>query len=218
MPPRWPDLDSRRCLLKCVVQEIRPLGRNRKWFPGSALTSEPLGKPGQGWGHRFLCGLPFGRKSWWNLGGLGATSSLAKGPACRGEMLAFQGGKIPLPGVSYRLMQELLMQQSGSHLPFPRWGLCPCLAGEYHGSACPSQALLAVKSPGISRPKRRMYSVSPTDVKIHVKPRVKIKKRKQSSWTARIRKPLSLPYAWSYIWQRQFWRGEGTRRVSPFVL
>lgn len=168
MPPWWADLNSRWCLLIFVVQEIEPLGRNRKWFPGSAVISELLGKPGQGWGPPFLCGLLFGRKSWsvwWNPGGLGIGSSPAKVPGCLGEKPAFQRGKAPFPGASYRLVQELLTQQTISLLSLPQRGLCRCRAGEHGRSACPSQAPLAVKSPGIAHPKHRMCSVSPAHVK-----------------------------------------------------
>lgn len=48
--------------------------------------------------------------------------------------------------------------------------------------------------------------------------KLKSKNQKRSSWTALIWKPLALPYAWTYTRQRQFWCGEGTRWVSPFVL
>lgn len=133
------------------------------------LTSELLSKPRQRWRLHFLHGLPFGRKSWflwWSPGGLGGISSLGKGPGYPGVTPASWGEKAPLPGVSFVLVQELLMQHTSSHIPLPWQGLCARLAGEHHSSSRSGQALLAVKSLGIACRKCRMYSVSPADVKI----------------------------------------------------
>lgn len=68
-------------------------------------------------------------------------------------------------------------------------------------------------------------------LKLRARPEVKNKNQKQSSWAAVIRNhPLcpspsleltlhpALLYGCSYVWQGQFWCGEGTCWESPFVL
>lgn len=158
MPPQWVDLDSEGSLLKYVVQKTQTLGRNRKWFPGTCWPQSCWVSLGVGENLTSSMG--------WFLEGRAGFYGETRRIGWQRVLATWESHLLPLPGVSFVLVQELLMQHQLSPAALPWQGICVCLAGQHHSSARSGQALLAVKSPGIARQKCRLHSASPADVKI----------------------------------------------------